>query len=238
MVEIKKSKLLNSDIRKKINSFKKPVLKIAVTHKFTKKLDEFDDVSFNFSDFSKLDYDSQTKLFNAIKETFANLKENAGVANNNTYEILFYNSFTEVLELAVAGNVAAMDYLCFLYKRGVEHFLPINMVMAHEWGMLAVANGSKLAVDRMRLFLEPVFEYVVEADVVDKMIEKNNIPEGEGAYFVAMNFAEMYINQAGISLLAMTKKNPLDDSINFQVYLREAEKKREEVLPQLLRYLV
>lgn len=235
MREIRKSGLTKKEIREKILSYKKPLLKHIP---FEERARKYDGADFDFDDFSKLSYDDQTKLFNAIKEVFADLREKAGIANNNTYMDLFYRTFTEVLEIAVAGNVAAMDYLCFLYKRGVENFVPINMVLAHQWGMLAMANGSKLSPDRLRLFMDPVYVYVVETGLVDKMIDKNNVEDGEGAYFVAQNFAEMYTKECGITLLDMARKNPLDNSVNFHAYLKEQEKKRDEVLPKMMKFLV
>lgn len=235
MQEIRKSGLTKKEMRNKIKSYKKPLLKRIP---FEERAKKYESDEFNFDDFSKVSYDDQTKLFNTIKEVFADLKDKAGFANNNTYMDLFYRTFTEVLEIAVTGNVAAMDYLCFLYKRGVENFVPVNLVLAHQWGMLAIANGSKLSPDRLRLFLDPVYVYVVDSGMVDKMIDKNNIEDGEGAYFVAQSFAEMYTKECNISLLEMARKDPLDNSQNFRAYLKDQEKIRDAVLPKMMRYLV
>ena len=226
------------DLESKVKKFdfkkiKKPVLK-----KHLIKINETTEPAYDYDDFTKLDYDQQTALFNAIKENFADLKENAGLVAGVTYQELFYSHLTELLSLAVTGNVAAMDYLCYIYKRGVDHFLPINLTRAHEWGMIAISNGSKLSVDRMRLFLEPVYEYVVNAGIVEEMIVKNKLKEGEGIYYVASNFASMYLSKCKIDLLTMARKEPIEIDNNFKKYNYEACKIRDEILPELIKYFV
>ncbi|MBQ8762078.1 MAG: hypothetical protein IJZ26_02005 [Clostridia bacterium] len=230
---VSKKELESKNKKLSYKSIKKPVLKRHVV-----KIRPKNEFEFDYEDFTKLGYDEQTVLFNAIKENFANLRDNAGLIAGARYQDLFYNNLTELLGLGVTGNVAAMDYLCYIYKKGVEHFLPINLTRAHEWGMIAIANGSKLSVDRMRLFLEPVYEYVVNSGIVEEMIKKNKLQEGEGIYYVASNFASMYIDRCKLDLLTMARKEPVATDENFKKYNFEACKIRDEILPELIKYFV
>ncbi len=192
---------------------------------------------FNFEDFRKLSFDEQTSMFNVIKEVFGNLRESMDYIDKETYDMAYYTLLTEVFELAVEKNVAAMDFLCYLYKRGSEGYLPANLTLAHKWGMLAISCGSKLSIDRLRLFLDPVFDFVVREGLVAKMMVSNELDEGEGVFFVAETFAELYLERMKINLLTMAREDPLQSDSNFKRFLNEANKVRSEVLPDMVKYL-
>jgi len=207
-----------------------------------KKLEEQKSIKlpeFNFDDFSKLNFDEQTDLFNAIKEVFADLRENGKYMDINSYQSIYFNSLIDVLNLAVTGNVAAMDFLCYAYKKGMENALPVNLTLAHKWGMLAIANGSKLSVDRLRMFLTPIFDYVESSDIdLDLMMTRNEIPDGDAAFFVAETFAGLYNPKMNITLLNMSKEAPASEDSNFQKFLFDANKVRDQILPDLNKYLI
>lgn len=238
----------SKSVRVKLSSAKKkqdtiisaPILKarkveenINLKNQIEKQIDKF-----KFDDFTKLSADIQTELFNSIKNVFVNLRENANYMNLETFEAKYYGAVLEVVSLAVTGNVAAMDYLCYVYKKGMEGVLPMNLTLAHKWGMLAIANGSKLSVDRMRMFLTPVFEYVENSDLdIELMMKNYDIADGEAIMFVAETFAGLYNPKMGITLLEMAKENPASTDSNFQKFLFDANKKRDEVLPEMMKYL-
>lgn len=189
-------------------------------------------------DYSLLNMDEQMTLFNAIKNVFVKLREDADYMDIDTFEKKYFGALLEVLNLAVTGNVAAMDYLCYAYKKGMEGALPVNLTLAHKWGMLAIANGSKLSVDRMRMFLTPMFEYVENSDVdLDLMMSNYDVPDGDAIFFVSETFAGLYNPKMGFDLLSMARENPGSSDSNFQKFIFEANKKRDEILPTLLKYL-
>lgn len=232
-----RSKLSGAKQKKELRSFNVtvPVLKKRAKAEVQQQVDL---PEYDFDDFSKLDFDQQTELFNAIKESFADLRENAQYMEANSYQNKYFNFLIEVLNLAVTGNVAAMDFLCYAYKKGMEDALPVNLTMAHKWGMLAIANGSKLSVDRLRMFLTPIFDYVENSDIdLDLMMTRNEIPDGDAAFFVAETFAGLYNPKMDITLLNMSKENPASDDSNFQKFLFDANKVRDQILPDLKKYL-
>jgi len=194
---------------------------------------------FDFDDFSKLNFDEQTTMFNAIKEVFANLRENSQYMDMESYQNTYFGLIYQVLDLAVTGNVAAMDYLCYAYKKGMEGALPVNLTLAHKWGMLAIANGSKLSVDRLRMFFTPIFDYIENSDIdLDLMMTRNDILEGDAAFFVAETFAGLYNPKMEITLLAMAKEDPASEDSNFQKFLFDANKVRDQILPEMTKYLI
>lgn len=233
-----KSKIASTKSKQDMRSFNVtvPILKRKKVKVFSEDIAEMP--NFDFEDFSKLSFDDQTILFNSIKEIFADLRENAQYMDPQTYEQQYFTMLLEVLNLGVTGNVAAMDFLCYAYKKGMDNALPINLTLAHKWGMLAVANGSKLSVDRMRMFISPVFDYVENSDIdLEKMMVRNDISDGDAAFFVAETFAGLYNPKMDITLLNMAREEPGSMDSNFQKFLFDANKKRDEILPSLLKYL-
>ncbi len=224
----------NTTQKSKIKLIQKPILK----QRDVGSDIENSMVKFNFEDYSKVSYEDQTKLFNAIKSTFVQLREQSEYMEQQEFEAKYVDYLVELLDLAVTGNVSAMDYLCFMYKKGVDGAIPVNLTLAHKWGMLAIANGSKLSVDRLRMFITPVLEYVEDSDVdIGYMMDRYDVEDADAAYFVAQTFAGLYNPRMDITLLNMAREDPIPLESNFQKFMIEASKKRDEVLPDLLKYL-
>ena len=194
--------------------------------------------SFNFEDYSKVSYEDQTKLFNSLKQMFLALREEEQYMDEASFEKKYVDYLLELLNMAVTGNVSAMDYLCFLYKKGIEGVLPMNLTLAHKWGMLAIANGSKLSVDRLRMFILPVFEFIEDSDLdIEYMMDRYDVKDGDAAYFIAQTFAGIYNPKMGITLLNMAKENPASIETNFQKFMYDATNARQQVEEELLKYL-
>ncbi len=214
-----------------VDLIKKPVLK--------QKVNVFENaLNFDYRDYTKISYDDQSKLFNALKTMFVKLRENSEFISQEEFEATYVNYLVELLDLAVTGNVSAMDYLCFMYKKGIDGVIPMNLTLAHKWGMLAMANGSKLSVDRLRMFITPVLEYVDESDIdIEYMQKRYDVKDEDVAYYIAQTFAGLYNPRMDITLLNMAREEPVSYDSNFQKFMHDANEKRDEVLPDLLKYL-
>ena len=222
------------ETKNKISAIKAPILK---KRKLTATEQTNDIPKFNFEDYTQVSYEDQSKLFNGIKEMFASLRENSKYMEEQEFAQKYINYFIELLDMAVTGNVTAMDYLCYTYKKGIDGILPANLTLAHKWGMLAIANGSKLAVDRLRMFMTPVFDYVDDRDIdFEYMADRYDVAEQDIAYFIAEMFAGLYNPRMGISLLNMSREEPAAEDTNFTRFMNEATKVRSQVLPDLIKY--
>lgn len=104
---------------------------------------------------------------------------------------------------------------------------------AHQWGLIASSNGSKLSIERLRLFFEPVYEFVLNSDKLDDVIQKNDLNQDNIAEFIAQNFSILFCQMAKIDLLETAKKQIVEDE-NFVRFSHEAESIRAKVLPRLL----
>lgn len=194
--------------------------------------------AFFKADLSDVEYEDQNEYFNIMKNMFTSLNINKAKMPLEEYVDEYYDLLEMATEMAVCGCVPAMDYLCFIYKKGIDDVLPINLTRAHEWGMLATAFGSKLAPERLRMFLDPVYKYVIDQNAVDSIIKKHDIKNDEELVnFVAYSFANIFNEKQKINLEYMSKKQIISNE-RFQVFLKEASAVRDEALPIMLKFIV
>ena len=193
----------------------------------------FNPDDFQLADISGVDYDVQVIFFNVIKDEFTGLNLQESTLPTDLFMDKYAQKITEVIEMAAGGIVPAQDYLCYLYKKGIDGLMPRNLVRAHYWGILACSNGSKLSMERLRLFYEPVFEYVLNAKKVEDIVEKNNLTSDNIAEFVSQNFSILFAQRMGIDLLETAKK-PIVEDENFVKFSHDAEEVRAKVLPRLM----
>ena len=190
-------------------------------------------IKFNNDDLLDVSYDEQADYFKALQSIFTNINLKRMTMSKEKYLAEYVATLEAVAGLAVTGNVPAMDYLCFLYKRGIDDIIDRNLARAHEWGMLAIAAGSTLSIERLRLFLDPVFQYVIDYGDVHAIIRKNELQDDEIAEFVAYSFANVFNEEMGLTLEQQSKKR-LNDYESFQVFNKRAEATRDQVLPKML----
>ena len=194
---------------------------------------EDDVIKFNNDDLLDVSYEEQSEYFKALQSIFTDINLKRMTMSKDQYLAEYISTLEAVAGLAVTGNVPAMDYLCFLYKRGIDDIIDRNLARAHQWGMLAIAAGSKLSIERLRLFLEPVFQYVIDYGDIEAIIKKNELADDEIAEFVAYSFANIFVQDMGITLEQQAKKQ-LNESESFQIFNKQAESVRNTVLPKML----
>ncbi len=195
--------------------------------------EKFDPQDFQASDISYVNYDTQVLFFNVIKEEVSTLNLQEDQLPEDVFKELYENKLMDIVEMAAGGIVPAQDFLCYTYKKGIPGVLPRNLVRAHYWGLIATSNGSKLSVERMRLFYEPVYEFVLNSDKVDDIVEKNKLNSDNIAEFIAQNFAILFCQMGRVELLEIAKK-PLIEDDNFVRFSHEADEVRKLVMPRLL----
>lgn len=189
------------------------------------------------SDIFDVDEESQNEYFNLLKNLFTSVNIRKPQLGPETFAEEYYDVLETVTEMAVCGCVPAMDYLCFIYKKGVDDVMPVNLVRAHEWGLLATACGSKLSPERLRMFLDPVYSYVIEKNLVDGILRKYNAKSDEDLInYIAYNFANIFNEKQNLTLGGMSKKRIITTE-SFQVFLKKASQIRNDCLPILEKYI-
>ena len=198
------------------------------------KLKDFSAEKFNAPDISDVNYDNQMIYFNIIRDEFTTLNQQESELPREMFVKSYARKIMDVIEMAAGGIVPAQDFLCYLYKRGIDDLLEANLVRAHEWGILAVSNGSKLSIERLRLFFDPVYDYVLESDKVESIIVKNKIAnDADVTDFIAQSYCILLIEEMKINLLNVAKKKIAEDE-NFIKFSHDATEANKKVLPKLL----
>ncbi len=193
--------------------------------------------SFFKPDIFNISAEVQNEYFGMLKNLFMSLNVKKPQTPLDNYIDSYYNLLEMITEMAVCGCVPAMDYLCFIYKKGVEDVLPINLVRAHEWGLLAIAGGSRLSPDRLRMFLDPVYSYITENDLLDAILAKHPTDDDEEIInYIAYNFANIFNEKQGLTLEYISKKEIIADE-SFQIFLKQASKVRDDSLPIMAKYI-
>lgn len=196
-------------------------------------LENFDPNDFFIADLADVSYNNQRMFFNVIKEEFTELNQQEDALPKDIFMRQYARKIMDIVEMAAGGAVPAQDFLCYLYKRGVDGLLPINLVRAHEWGILAVSNGSKLSIERLRLFYEPIFDNFADTNTLEGILIKNKLDEDNIADFIAQNYSILLAEEMKIDLLTVAKKEIITED-NFVKFSYDAEQANKKVLPKLL----
>ena len=194
---------------------------------------------YNFfkNDIFDVSQEDQNEYFNMLKNIFTDLNIKKPRMSVDEYASAYYKLLESVTEMAVCGCVPAMDYLCFIYKKGVDDVMPINLTRAHEWGLLATACGSKLSPERLRLFLDTVYKYVTDNDLVDAIMDKYYAETDDDLInYIAYSFANVFNEKYGLSLGVMSKKKIIQTE-SFQVFLKNTSKIVKDCLPIMAKYI-
>lgn len=198
------------------------------------KLKNFSAEKFSAPDISDVSYDNQLAYFNIVRDEFTELNQKQNELPKDVFVRAYGQKIMDVIEMSAGGIVPAQDFLCYLYKRGLEDLMPADLVRAHEWGILAVSNGSKLSIERLRLFFDPVYNYVLDSGKIENIIVKNKITDEQDVTdFIAQSYCILLVDEMKIDLLTVAKK-PLVEKSNFIRFSHDATEANKKVLPKLL----
>ena len=198
------------------------------------KTKNFNPDDFFEVDISKVDYENQRVFFNIIRDQFNELNKQEDSLPKNVFREEYLNAINDIVEMAAGGVVPAQDYLCYAYKKGVEGVIPADLQRAHEWGIVAVSNGSKLSSERLRLFYEPLYDYCLKAEgALENILLKNKLDENTVTDFVALNYSILLLEEMHLSLLEIAKKD-ITASGNFVRFQYDVEQANKKVFPKLL----
>ncbi len=198
---------------------------------------DFDADDFFAVDLSKVHYENQRVFFNIIRDQFNELNKQEDSLPKNVFREQYLQAIMDIVEMAAGGAVPAQDYLCYAYKKGVEGVIPADLTRAHEWGIIAVSNGSKLASERLRLFYEPLYDFCLRTEgALENILVKNKLDENTVTDFVAQNYSILLLEEMKINLLDVAKKDVTEGG-NFVKFQYDVEQANKAVFPKLLKLI-
>jgi len=113
------------------------------------------EVYYNRESFGALEFAHQRDVFLRIRSWVATVPLEVRY-NNSQYRKTILKRIEQIAGYACSGHIPAQDYMGYIYKRGFSTFFPVNYRRALEWNIIAARNGSKLAPQKMKIFLKLV----------------------------------------------------------------------------------
>ncbi|MBR4270833.1 MAG: hypothetical protein IKQ31_04100 [Clostridia bacterium] len=201
------------------------------------KNENYNPDDFFIPDISGVSYETQRLFFNVIRDQFSDINSKEDSLPKNIFRQNYQQILMDVVEMAAGGTVPAQDFLCYTYKKGVEGVVPSDLLRAHEWGIIAVSNGSKLSSERLRLFYDPLFEYCMSVSgALENILAKNGLDDSNVTDFVAQNYSILLMEQIKLDLLTVAKK-PLWEEGNFVKFQYEVEQANKIIFPKLIKLI-
>ena len=198
------------------------------------KTKDFNPDDFFAPDISKVYYENQRVFFNIVRDQFNEINKQQDDLPKNMFRDQCIEALNDIVEMAAGGAVPAQDFLCYIYKKGIEGVLQSDLQRAHEWGIIAVSNGSKLASERLRLFYEPLYDYCLKTEgALENILVKNDLDENTVTDFVAQNYSILLMEELHMTLLDVAKKDVTEQG-NFVRFQYDVEQANKKVLPRLL----
>ncbi len=201
------------------------------------KIENYNPDDFFIPDISGIGYETQRLFFNVIRNQFSELNKQEDTLPKSMFRESYQQILMDVVEMAAGGTVPAQDFLCYIYKKGVDGVVPADLMRAHEWGIIAVSNGSKLSSERLRLFYDPLFEYCMSVPgALENILSKNGLDDSNVTDFVAQNYSILLMEEIKLDLLTVAKK-PLWEEGNFVKFQYDVEQANKTVFPKLIKLI-
>ena len=159
---------------------------------------------YNKDSFSLLSKEEQQKFFDMINNAFSKDKSE------------FENKLNLVFEEAQQNNIAVVDFLSNLYLNSSE--LEPNLYFASCMAIYAGANGSKLALDRLKDLLGGVLGEMVNSINKEKLFVSFNLNEENYEQFLLENTCSFLLVELNLNLNSILEmRTHLADYDEFMV---------------------
>ena len=135
---------------------------------------------YNKETFDKVSYEDQKELFLRIRSWVATVDNETRYVKEKFKKVVI-KRIEQICAYACSGHIPSQDYMGYVYKRGFADFFPINYKRSIEWNVIAAANGSKLAPQKMKAFMNPAIDMILHARYIAEFVgyEDNPGPVGD-----------------------------------------------------------
>ena len=168
---------------------------------------------YNKDYYDKLPYDRQKELFLKIRSQVPNVSDDIRY-NYDKFKAAILNRIEQICAYACSGHIPSQDYMGYIYKRGFSDFFPVNYKRALEWNLLAATNGSKLAPQKMRAFMEPAIDMIMMSSFWPKIIKFNDLNLQNYFWFLSQYVSEILVADLSLNPVDMAKKELVEEDTN------------------------
>ncbi len=171
--------------------------------------------------------------FIKLRRDFLNKMEKAGFKEKLD---VFTDLFEDVSVKAALGDIVCQDFLAYLYKKGWEDILPVNIDTSMKWQLLAGANGNGFAIEKLSLFLNSAIDKILLVDDIAEIAEKNEIFQENYQFIIGRLICEAIVDELQINAKELIKEKLKTIEYDPKT-LRVYDRARDQVLPRVLKFL-
>lgn len=168
---------------------------------------------YNKESFDKLSFDDQKELFLRIRSWVPNVSDDIRY-NKKKYQSVILNRIEQICAYACSGHIPSQDYMGYIYKRGFADFFPINYKRSLEWNIIAAKNGSKLAPQKMKAFMNPAIDLIMASPRWGQIIRYNDLNLFNYFWFLSQYVCEILYADLNLDPVEMSKKELIEEDTN------------------------
>lgn len=192
---------------------------------------------YNREEYDKLSFTVQKDLFLRIRTWVATVDKEVRY-NNDLYRKTIIKKIEQICSFACAGHIPAQDYMGYIYKRGFGDFFPTSYRRALEWNIIAAANCSKLAPDKMKTFLNPAVDLIFECDRIGQIIKFNELNKSNYFWFLSQYVCDLLIVDMKLNPAEMATKQLIEEDSNENKAIIYLDRLRDRVVRQAIDKLI
>lgn len=161
------------------------------------------------------------------------------VLDGRDWEDKFFLFLDKLIDKSSKGDVSAQDFIGYLYKRGISGCIKASTRTYMEWTLLAGANGNRLSVDRLKIFMIPAHNHIFIEPDFEQIAKQNDLFLENYEYVLGRLFCEAMVDNLKLDLLKMIKKLMQKEQAEADeiTEMRVFEKVRDMVIPDILKFL-
>lgn len=168
---------------------------------------------YNKEDFDKISYDDQQEIFLKIRAWLPKVPSEARY-NSEKYKQTILKRMEQVCAYACSGHIPSQDYMGYIYKRGFGDIFPINYKRSIEWNIIAARNGSKLAPQRMKAFMNPAIDSIMLSPRWPQIIQFNDLNLENYFWFLSQYVCDFLYADLKLDPTEMSKKELIEEDTN------------------------
>ena len=191
--------------------------------------------------FNELTFVQQRDVFLKIRSWVATVPLEVRY-NNAMYRKTIIKRIEQIAAYACAGHVPAQDYMGYIYKRGFSTFFPENYERALFWNIIAASSGSKLAPQKMKMFLNPAIDRIILSPRWPQIIQYNDLNRSNYFWFLSQFvcdylYKELKISPKEMAKLQLIESDEQEEGRIIVKYDKVRNKCVEEALKELINQL-
>lgn len=196
-----------------------------------------DEIFYNRDDYDSLDFAMHRDLFLRIRSWVLDADKPTRY-NREKYRKLVTKKIEEIAGYACMGHIPSQDYMGYIYKRGLGDFFPINYKRALEWNIMAARNSSKLAPQKMKVFLNPAIDKIFESPRFGQIVKANGLNMRNYYWFLSQYICDILYNEMKLSPADMAKKEIIEEDLNETGTIISLDRMRDRSVQKAVEQLV